>query len=139
MPNTVKITKLLDGPRNAVFHVFLQSDGSGELTDYTLIDPTVDFNPALPARPIMTIQEIWYTTVGFDLRLEFDSLVDNQQWVIGGNSGNGSGTNHICFNKFGGLKDRGGLDSNGKLLITTTGFTTANVDQGSLVLMIRKD
>ena len=42
MANAVTITKILDGARSAVFHVFIKSDGaSGELVDQVLIDPVL--------------------------------------------------------------------------------------------------
>jgi hypothetical protein len=56
----IAITKLNDGPRNAVFHVAIAGDGSGDLSDEVIIDPTTSFDPALPASPGITVNELQY-------------------------------------------------------------------------------
>ena len=134
MANEVTITKLMDGPRNAVFHVFIKGDGaSGELTDYVLVDPTVDFNPALAAKPIITLMELEYSFVGFDAFLEYEYLAtDTPLWVLTRGQ-----ENEICFSEVGGLRDRSPvLDGSGKLKITTVGLSSGF---GSLLIQIRKD
>jgi hypothetical protein len=136
MANKVSITKLLDGPRSAVFHVFIESDGaSGELNDEVLIDPATSFDPALSASPSITIAELWYDFSGFDAKLEFDYLLsDTPVWTL--SAGNGV---HMDFGCFGGLKDRSNaLDGTGKLTITTNGLTALG-DNGTLIIKVRKD
>ncbi len=133
--NTVAITKIIDGARNAVFHIYIKSDGaSGDLTDEVLIDPTSDLNPWMDSSPSLTIDQLWYDLSGFDARLEFDYLIDDTAaWVLSG--GNGV---HMDFGSFGGLKDRSGtLDGTGKLMITTSGL--ADGDCGTIVIKVRKD
>lgn len=134
MANTVLITKLLDGPKHAIVHVFLQSDGaSGELVDEVLIDPT-QLTPTGAARPSFTIEEVWHSFSGFAGKVEFDSVVDTSVWVFTENE-----TVQTCFTEFGGLKDRSNpLDGSGKLLLSTVGFTAAG-DMGSMVIKVRKD
>ena len=51
----IAITKLQDGPRNAVFHIVFSGDGSGDLTDEVVIDPATSFDPALPSTPATPI------------------------------------------------------------------------------------
>lgn len=136
MANKVSITKLLDGERSAIFHVYIQSDGvTGDMTDQVLIDPATSFDPDLAAKPCLTITELWYDLSGFDARLEFDYLVeDTAAWTLSG--GNGI---HMDFNCFGGLKDRSNvLDGTGKLMITTNGLTAAG-DNGTIIIKVRKD
>ena len=136
MANTVTITKILDGARSAVFHIFIKSDGaSGELTDQVLIDPAADLDPILGARPSLTIEQLWYDLSGFDARLEFDYLVDDTAaWTLSG--GNGV---HMDFCHFGGLKDRSSvLDGTGKLMLTTNGLTAAG-DNGTIIIKVQKD
>ncbi len=134
MANTATVTTLVDGPRSAVFHVYMESDGaSGELVDFVIADPTALY-PTEKARPSFTIEEVWHSFTGFDAKLEFDSVVDTPIWVLSQQTGNIQ-----CFNKFGGLKDRSNsLDGSGKLLLSTTGFTSAG-DMGSLVIQVRKN
>lgn len=136
MANTISITKILDGPRSAVFHVFIKSDGaSGELTDQVLIDPATDLDPILGARPSLTIEQLWYDLSGFDARLEFDYLInDTPVWTL--SAGNGV---HMDFSHFGGLKDRSNvLDGTGKLMLTTN-YLDAAGDNGTIIIKVRKD
>lgn len=136
MANTVSITKILDGVRSAVFHIYIKSDGAtGDMTDQVIIDPSTDLVPALGAIPSLSIEQIWYDLSGFDARLEFDYLIeDTAVWTLSG--GNGV---HMDFSHFGGLKDRSNvLDGTGKLMITTNGLTAAG-DNGTIIIKVRKD
>lgn len=127
------ITKIVDGQRNAVFHVSFVGTGAGELTDEVLIDPATSFDPALPADPAMTIEKIWYDLTGFSAELEFDYLAsDTPVWSM-------SESQPFCvdFCSFGGLKDRSNPDSGlGKLKITTTGL--GDGDFGTLIVQVKK-
>lgn len=133
--NTVAITKILDGQRAAVFHIFITSDGaSGDLSDEVLIDPAVDLDPSPGARPSITIDQLWYDLAGFDGFLAFDYLIsDTPVWTLSG--GNGV---HMDFSHFGGLKDRSNpLDGSGKLILTTNGMSAG--DTGTIIIKVRKD
>lgn len=136
MSHTISITKLLDGPRSAVFHVYLRCDGAtGELADEILIDPSQDFSPALDSKPTLTIEKISYDLSGFNARLEFDYLVsDTGVWAM---SGGHYGEVDLCA--FGGLRDRSNpLDGTGNLLLSTDGFTSTG-DAGAIIIKVRKD
>jgi len=128
------ITKLQDGPRNAVFHISFVADGMGDLTDEVLIDPATSFDPAYPNSPTITIDKLWYDFTGFDARLEFDYLTgDTPVWSMSGFQ-----ANYVDFSHFGGLKDRSNpLDGQGKLKITTSDLELG--DFGTLVIKVRKD
>ena len=125
------ITKLLDGHAHAIVHVYMRSDGA-ELVQETLVDPA----ELVPACERLSVEEVLYDFAGFDARIEFGSgLVDQTLiWVLP----EGSGSGYRDFRPLGSFADRSGLDGTGKLLITTTGFTAAEVDQGSLILKLRK-
>ncbi len=136
MANTANITKLNDGMRNAVFHVFIQGDGvTGDMNDLVIVDPSKDLDPILGKRPCLTITELWYSFSGFDAKLEFAYLTDdNGVWSLA--PGNG---NHLCFDSFGGIKDRSNpLDGTGKLMLTTIGLLSAS-SCGTLIIKVRKD
>lgn len=128
------ITKLADGPRNAVFHVSFTGDGGGELTDLVLVDPTSSFDPTLPGTPTLTIDKLWYDLTGFNAVLEFDYLTsDTPVWSMSGGQ-----ANYMDFCHFGGMKDRSdALDGLGKLKLTTSGLGAG--DFGTLVVKVRKD
>lgn len=130
----VTVTKILDGARNAIFHISVLGDGSGDVTDETLIDPTTSFDPAFKAKPAMTIEKLWYDLSGFNARLEFDYLVsDTPAWTMSGNQ-----AAQLDFCGFGGLKDRSNeLDGSGKLMLTTSGL--ASGEFGTLIVHVRKD
>src|SRR3972149_10000682 len=130
--NTVNIKTLLNGPRMAIVSVYLKSDGaSGELDSYTLIDPAL---LGMKPKERLSLDYIAYNFAGFDACIEFASGLTEPtfKWVIS------EGTNHpIDFRPFGGLLDDSGMDGTGQLQITTTGFTSS-VDQGSMIIQVRK-
>ena len=137
MSNIVSIKKLLDSPRKATFWVFLQSDGaSGELTDYTIINPAVDLVPPMGVGMKLMVSYLWHSLAGFDIRLEFDSsgaATDYPVWVMPA----GTTQSKVDLYSFGGVLDSSGIDATGKLMITTSGFTTT-ADQGSFVVQVIK-
>lgn len=128
------ITKIIDGERNAVFHVFFEGDGLGELVDFVLIDPATSFGVDLPSEPTLTVEKLMYDLSGFNAKLEFDYLAtDTPVWSLSG----GSGT-ELDFCKYTGIKDRSeALDGSGKLTITTSGLGLG--DFGSLIVQVRKN
>jgi hypothetical protein len=130
----IAITKFMDGPRNAVFHIAFEGDGSGDLADVVLVDPATSFDPALPASPGLTIDRLMYDLTGFDAKLEFDYLVsDTFVWSLTGDQ-----YADVDLSQFGGIKDRSPvLDGRGKLKITTRGLG-AN-ETGVLIVKLRKD
>ena len=132
----IVVTKLLDGPRQAVFHIYLKSDGvTGELEDEVVIDPVADIVPNRNSEPTLTIEEIWSDLSGFVALFKFDNLVaGTPAWVVSGGAGN-----YIDFRTFGGIKDQSpALDGGGSLMISTTGFSDVD-DQGTIIIKIRKD
>lgn len=132
MSTEVTKTVLLDGPRHSIIHFYLKGGGAdGELTDYELLDPTVDLDPPSDR---LVIEHVLYDFAGFDATLEFDSgLPDSTMiWVLPEGS-----NNSVDFMPVGGFADRSGLDGTGKLLISTIGLTETT-DQGSIILKLRK-
>lgn len=131
MAHTVTITKLLDGPRHAIFHTYLKCDGTtGEIQDAVVISLA---DVGLNGKSRLTIEEIWWDFSGFGVRLEFNDLVDTPIWTISPGA-----SNHINLqNNLGGLLDRSGLDGNGSLLFNTYGFDSAT-KQGTFIIKIRK-
>lgn len=127
------ITKIIDGSRNAVFHLAIAGSGVGDLIDEIIIDPAVSFSPARPAIPSMSIDRIWYDLIGFDARLEFDYLSsDTPIWTMG------QGQYALAdFSLFGGLADRSPvLDGTGKLMLSTSGLGAG--DAGTIIIKVHK-
>lgn len=130
MANTVTLRTLVDGPRHAVIHVHLKSDGaSGELTDSVVVDVST-LNPA-PSK--VTIEELHWDTSGFDSMLEFDATTDTAAWKLPAGY-----TGHQDFRSFGGIKDDSGSGTTGDIVLSTTGFTAAG-DEGTIIIKVRKD
>jgi len=133
MSHAITITKLMDGPRNAVFHVYIKGDGvSEDITDGVLVDPTQSFDPSQKSIPSITVEKILYNLVGFDAKLEFDYLVsDTPLWALSGGQ-----ENKVCFKDWGGLKDRSAIDGSGKLMVSTSGLIDGF---GTMLIHVRKD
>lgn len=131
MANTITVTKHLDGPRHAVFHVYLKGDGSaGEVTDQIIIDPAL-LTPALTTKARFRIDDIkWSFSTGLGVRFEYNSIPDSPIWTC-------FGSHHINFEDAGGLQDRSGLDGGGALQITTIGLDSA-AKQGTFIIKITK-
>lgn len=134
MANTVSIKKLLDGPRSAIFFVYVRNDGSsGELVDQVIIDPNSDLSPVMGSGMKLSIAKVWFSLAGFDIVLKFESTPDVPVWVLPA----GTNTSKADFTEFGGLQDQSGIDATGKLLISTSGFSSS-ADQGSFIIKVNK-
>jgi hypothetical protein len=130
--STALITRILDGPRNVVLHVFVQGDALGDLSEELILDPA-DLDPALPERPGLTLNRIQYDLVGFDAVLAFEELLSNRPvWSMTGDQ-----YADVDFSAYGGIKDRSTPDGSGRLMLTTSGLDDG--ESGTLILMLRKD
>jgi hypothetical protein len=119
----------MDSAKRATIQIHLASDGAaGELTDEVL----VDVSTLSPAPSKVTVEQIWWDLVAFDLRLEFDASTDTILWKLG------AGEGYQDFRSFGGIKDNTGSGSTGDIMGTTNGFTAAG-DEGTLLIVVRKD
>jgi len=128
--STIIKTLLADGPSKTILSVYMQSDGvEGELVNYLLIDPQTDI--AVPTKAF-TILQVWYSFGWFDGLLTFDDVVPMPAWNL---SRDGEG--YFDFRYFGGLADRSGIDSTGKIFLTTSGFSIPG-STGTLILELRK-
>jgi hypothetical protein len=129
----ITVTKILDGAKNSVVHVFLRGDGSGDLNGEVIIDPAVDFTPPLPPVPELRIEQLWYDFIGFTGYLFFDDLVTGTPvWSMSAGQ-----ANQPDFSCFGGLTDRSDqLDGSGQLKLTTMGLDASSI--GTLILLVKK-
>ena len=133
MANTVVKTKLAEGPKRAIFHFYLEGDGSSELQDYVLIDPEEDFDIPFSNTSSLTITKIWQGAAVYDSVIKFNALVPVPVWVISAEGGA-----EVSFDYFGGLNDYSTLETDGKILISTNGFAVAGT-LGTLILEVKKD
>ncbi len=131
MANIINTKVILDGSRFLILAIYLKSDGTGELDGEVIVDPA-DYAMADGQR--LRLVEVDYSFSGFDGVLEFDTgeSEPNFKWVL-----SESANMAVDFCKWGNLIDDSGLDGTGKLLLSTTGFTSSS-DQGSILLKLRK-
>jgi hypothetical protein len=77
MANRIIKTILQNGTKSIIFHVYLESDGDeGELVNYPLIDPAVDYPENDNSRHIRpVVRQIWHSFSWFDSRsfMEFST------------------------------------------------------------------
>ena len=128
----VSITKIVDGPRTAAFHIFIKGDGLGDITNEVLVDGD-SFDPSLPKDPLLTITRIKYDLTGFSSIIEFDYLgSDTPIWSM---SDGQYADVDLC--EISGLRDRSAQDGQGSIKLTTSGLGAG--DTGSILLTVRKD
>lgn len=129
----IAVTNLVDGLRNAVIHVSIKGDSTGDLVDEVIVDPATSFELALPAVPALRIDKIWYDLTDFNAFLEFDYLSSNTPvWSMSGNQ-----PVELCFEGVGGLTDRSNeLNGSGKLKLTTSGLALGAF--GTIILHLKK-
>jgi len=122
-------TKLLDGPRHAIFHFAIENEVTN-LVDYVLIDPKTDITPTAYK---LVVEDVLFHFAGFDAKIRFDSdLVEGiMTWVLPKGS-----DAYVDFRSFGGFKDRSGINGDGKLMLTTSDLEAGKM--GSMIVRVRK-
>lgn len=130
MANTVETETLVDGSRNLVVRIHLESDGvSGELSDLVLIDAST-YTPAFTNSKIMKIQS---NLIGFTAELAWDATANVHAWSLPDYEQDQD------FSYVGGLPNKAGAGKTGDLLISTAGFTAAGDNGHILIYMKKKD
>lgn len=133
MSHTVIPTVLINGPRTALVHYYIASDGvSNDLQSAVILEPADLFGEGADVAPVYTINQIWKEFSGFDALLSFDGGDQMEAWVLSQNS-----DNHIDFRCFGGLKDQSTTDATGKLLLSTNGLNMPNA-KGTMIVELKK-
>lgn len=133
MANVVTRRVISEGPSKIIISVVLEGDGEGDLTNYPLLDPTADFNPVLGSYTQVSIMQVWFSSVWFDTVLSFNALNPAKSWVLARDA-----AHYHDFRYFGGLKDQAGVEHDGKLLLSTSGFDTPG-SVGTLIIELRKN
>lgn len=130
--HTVEVQIILNGPRNLILAVYMQSVGEagGELVKYPLITAE---EAGIEPDQRLRFQHIASSIVGYSACLEFDSglVTPTRKWVLSEH------VSEIDFCDYVHLRDTSGIDGTGALLISTTGFADAG-DQGSFLVCLRK-
>ena len=136
MTTNVTPTIINEGSTKLIVQLLIESDGtSGELINYQILNPTEDFNPVLGTDTQLTILQMWYDSVWFDILVRFNALNPQTAWAFSRDSG----SRYMDFRYFGGLKDRSGTDHDGKVMISTSGLTDVTSSVGTMVIEFKKN
>lgn len=133
----VTILKVVEGESHLVLRVHLESDGTGELTNYPILRPSELMPPRRDNKPTFRIMQIWCGFVWFDVTLAAGTTAPVPLWTVSRETGP-----HVDFRSFGGLVDQNVYasppgETDGVLVLSTNGFAPVG-SAGSLVLELRK-
>ena len=135
---SVKITKIMDGPKNVIVQVYISSDGV-ELNNEVLYDPKAEAGLGTGGGagiPRFVLEQVVYSFAGFDATIGFYNAPpeDSLMWVLP----EGAPSN-FDFRPFGGLKDRSAMDGTAQLVMSTSRLADGqDIFNGSLMLLLRK-
>jgi len=140
MPHLVQPMKIMDGGSHVTMHWYIKGDGSSlDLKDVVLLDPYTDLVPTMPKQQNLIVKRIWYELTGFSARLAFNSTTPWEFWTLSP----GASLRHD-WRFFGGIRDNSdfeglGLDSDGKLLLSTTGLSNTGASGAFVLWMERRN
>lgn len=127
----VTTRKIVEGLNNLVLHAYFESDGfEGELNNYVLLSPA-QLSPPLNSAPTFRIMRVW-ASLNFRLTLKYNALVPTPVWVVTAGL-----PQEMCFERFGGLSDYSATGADGKLVVSSFGFSSSGTN-GSMVIEFRK-
>lgn len=127
MADLVATQTLLDGDRLVIQKFTNISDGTGETAVNKVIVANLAPNQFGQACTSVTINKIWATTHGMEVRILWDATTDLFCWMIPQN------TNYFMdFSEFGGLKNNAAATVTGNVAFTTSDASAG--DMYSIVL-----
>lgn len=126
MVNVVDVNTLHDGERNAVFHIRIEGDGSGEESATSLID--ISTLKGAPSR--VKIRAVDGKLTGFSASLLWDATTDELAAEVP------AGTSFLDTDMYGGIINNAGAGVTGDINITTVGLGAG--DNGVIILEVRK-
>ena len=118
MADVVAVTKIDDGPRNAVFYLTNISDGTGESAVAKIDVSALSANPYGDACTGVRITKISFSNVGMGVQLFFNASTNVLAAQLPADY-----TDTLDFSEFGGLKNYAGTGKNGDVLLTTVAHT----------------
>jgi hypothetical protein len=128
MANTLTTQQILDGSRNIQLKVYIQGDGSGDLSKETLFDVS-DWTYATTENKLM---EIEYNLIGFSATLYWDATTDVPFMDL---SADYPARQKFCA--VGGLVNNGGSGRTGNILISTKGLGSIPSGSGEIVIYLK--
>ena len=132
MADAVATTVIGDGSRFYTAMFTNTSDGTGESAvtkiDVSALSPDPMTNKACTS---VSIQYIWYVTVGMSVKMLFDADTDVLAWQLNSDWGDS-----IDFTSFSGIPNNAGTGKTGDILFTTVGAGSG--DTYNIVMQVKK-
>jgi hypothetical protein len=126
MADAVATQTLLDGERLVIQKFTNISDGTGETAVNKIIPANLSANAFGLACNGVTINRIWATTHGMEVRILWDATTDVFAWLVPQN------TNYLMdFSNFGGLTNNSSTGKTGNVA-----FTTADASAGDMYTIV---
>ena len=123
MADAVATQTIQDDGKTAIFRFTNVSDGTGESAvvkiDVSSLAPDPMTNAACSS---VTIQKIYYTTIGMGVKIFFDATTDVLAWQL-----NADWTDTLDFSDFTGIPNNAGSGKTGDVAFTTVGHSSGDV------------
>lgn len=132
MADAVATQTIQEDGKTAIFRFSNVSDGTGETAvtkiDVSALSPDPMTNKACTS---VSIQYIWYVTVGMGVKMLFDADTDVLAWQLNSDWGDS-----IDFTSFSGIPNNAGTGKTGDILFTTVGAGSG--DTYNIVVQVKK-
>lgn len=132
MADAVATQTIQEDGKTAIFRFSNVSDGTGETAvtkiDVSSLSPDPMTNKACTS---VSIQYIWYVTVGMGVKMLFDADTDVLAWQLNSDWGDS-----IDFTSFSGIPNNAGTGKTGDILFTTVGAGSG--DTYNIVMQVKK-
>ncbi len=123
MADAVASQTIQDGPRKAIFKFTNVSDGTGESAVKKIDVSALTADPMTGAACTkVTIEKIWYSTIGMGVKIFFDASTDVLAWQL-----NADYADEIDFSEFNGIPNNAGSGVTGDIMFTTVGHSNNDV------------
>ena len=123
MADAVASQNIQDGPRKAIFKFTNVSDGTGESAVKKIDVSALTADPMTGAACTkVTIEKIWYSTIGMGVKIFFDASTDVLAWQL-----NADYADEIDFSEFNGIPNNAGSGVTGDIMFTTVGHSNNDV------------
>tara|TARA_R100001129_G_scaffold146172_1_gene107443 strand:+ start:1275 stop:1682 length:408 start_codon:yes stop_codon:yes gene_type:complete len=123
MADAVATQTIQDDGKTAIFRFTNVSDGTGESAvvkiDVSSLAPDPMTNAACSS---VTLQKIYYTTIGMGVKVFFDADTDVLAWQL-----NADWTDTLDFSDFTGIPNNSGSGKTGDIAFTTVGHSSGDV------------
>ena len=123
MADAVTSQTIIDGERNCVMKFTNVSDGSGEAAVKKIDVSALSADPMTNASCTgVTIQKIYYSTIGMGVKIFFDADTDVLAWQL-----NADWSDTLDFSDFTGIPNNSGSGKTGDIMFTTVGASSNDV------------